>query len=65
MISGDDFREFMQISDEWEKVFGERLPQGPMMDSDMFPMLRECLQLKSRKLYADYIKAEVDKGRVS
>ena len=64
MITPDDLEEFMELSDEWEKVFGQHLPLGPMMNSDMFPMLRKCLRLKSQKPYDDYIKAELAKGRI-
>lgn len=64
MISGDDFLIFMELSDKWEEVFDERLPLGPMMSSDMFPMLRKCLRLKSQKPYNDYIKSELAKGRI-
>lgn len=64
MITPDDFPTFMELSDEWKKVFGESLPEGPMMNSDMFPMLRKCLRLKSQKPYDDYIKAELAKGRI-
>ncbi|MDE0331101.1 MAG: hypothetical protein OXL41_04470 [Nitrospinae bacterium] len=63
MISGDEFLEFMELHDEWEEVFGEELPQGPIMNSGMFPMLRKCLKLKSQKPYDDYIKALVATGR--
>ena len=64
MISGDDFLEFMELSDEWEKVFGEQLHEDPMISSDQFPMLRECLRLKSKEPWNDYIKAELAKGRI-
>ena len=64
MISGDDFLVFMELSDEWEEVFGKPLHEDPMISSDQFPMLRECLRLKSQKPWNDYIKAELAKGRI-
>lgn len=64
MITPDDLPAFRELSDEWEEVFDERLPLGPMMSSDMFPMLRRCLRLKSQKPYDDYIKALVESGNI-
>ncbi|MYA96532.1 MAG: hypothetical protein F4X91_09015 [Nitrospinae bacterium] len=64
MITGDDFLIFMELSEEWEKVFGEELKEDPMISSDQFPMLRECLRLKSKEPWKAYIKSELDKGRI-
>ena len=64
MITGDDFRVFMELSDEWEEVFGEELKEGPMIAPSIFPLLHECLRLKSQKPLKDWIKSEVDAGNV-
>jgi len=64
MISPEDFEEFIKLAEEWMEVFGEELKEDPMISSDQFPMLRECLRLKSQKPYDDYIKAEAEAHRI-
>lgn len=64
MLGGKDFLTFMELSNEWKKVFGEPLHEDPMIGSDQFPMLRRCLRLKSQKPWDDYIEAELAKGRI-
>ena len=64
MIPAADFREFMEIAEEWKKVFGEPLHQDPMIGPSQFPMLRECLRLKSQKPWDDYIESELEAGRI-
>ena len=64
MITGDDFRVFMELSDEWEKVFNQPLHLDPMIGPEQFPMLRECLRLKSQKPWNDYIDEEMKASRI-
>ncbi len=63
-MKGNDFLVFMELSDEWEEIFGEPLHEDPMISSDQFPMLRECLRLKSKKPWSDYIKEALASGRI-
>ena len=63
-MMGKDFLEYMELSEEWEKVFGEPLKEGPMITSDVFPILRECLAQKSKAPMEVYVKAELDSGKI-
>lgn len=64
MITPDDYPTFIELSEEWERVFGEPLHIDPMISSDQFPMLRECLRLKSQKPWDDYIKSQLATGKI-
>ena len=64
MITPEEFPTFMELSEEWEKVFGEPLHEDPMISSDQFPMLRECLRLKSKQPWKDYIASELATGKI-
>ncbi len=57
--------EELEITKEWEKVFGG-IPEGLdiMVGPDKFPLLRECLKLKSTAPLDAFIEEEVASGKI-
>ena len=45
------------LAPDWERVFGEALPLGPVVGPDQVPMVRECIEKRSKEPLIRYIKS--------
>ena len=42
---------------DWERIFGETLPRGFVIGPDQVPMVRECIEKRSKRPLDLYIKS--------
>ena len=50
-----DWADLESLTDEWFRVFGESMGMGFEISPEQFPMMKKCIETKSKKLLEEYI----------
>ena len=50
-----DWKDLEDLRDDWFRVFGESMGMGFEISPEQFPMMKKCIETKSKKLLEEYI----------